>query len=158
MLPGDNIESENFQMWHDWHGKEAWRGVKEVHDCPLSPCCSLAAAVFIFVFMPSLWSSNSMSKYQVCEENWIEKINALRGDYFPSSRKMENPNFSVCLCLIQWDQILLSGEERNCHVRTSSLELEDLPHNMNFWHKIIHFLRIAHWFMSICIIWAALEQ
>ena len=146
MLPGDNIQSENFQMWHDWHGKEAWRGVKEVHDCPLSPRCSLAAAVFIFVFMPSLWSSNSMSKYQ--SSMWgkfnRENKNALGLDYFPSSRKMENPNFSVCLCLIQWDQILLSGEERNCHVRTSSLELEDLPHNMNFWHKIIHFQGIAH--------------
>ena len=40
MLPEDNIQSENFQMWHDWHGKEAQLSVKEVHDCPLSPRCS----------------------------------------------------------------------------------------------------------------------
>ena len=106
MLPEDNIESENFQMWHDWHGKElsaVLRRSMTVHSAP-------AAAVFIFVFIPSLWSSNSMlthwapSLYQVCEENWIEKI-MLWDWIIYSFANWETPFF---LCLIYQDQIVLS--------------------------------------------------
>ena len=51
MLPEDNIQSENFQMWHDWHGKEAQLSVKEVHDCPLSPRCSQLLYSYLYSYL-----------------------------------------------------------------------------------------------------------
>ena len=108
MLPEDNIESENFQMWHDWHGKEAQCRVKEVHDCPLSPCCCCIHICIHTFFMIFKFYANTLSSKPV-SSMW-GKLNrenhALRLDYLLIC-KLENPIF---LCLIYQDQIVLSRE------------------------------------------------
>ena len=123
-----------------------------IHSLNITTCIHICIHAFFMIFkfyeqVSSMWG----------KLNWENKA-CTRWDFFPSSRKMETPNFSVCLCLIHWDQILLSVEERKLSRQNLFTGTGDLPHNMNFWHKIIHFHRTAHRIMYTYIIWAALEQ
>ena len=88
MLPEDNIQSQDFKC-----DTEARLGVKEARDCPLGPRCSLTAAVFIFVFIPTLWSSNSMLTQQAAM--YVRKIEIFNSLNCFSTSKSGNPSFEL---------------------------------------------------------------